>query len=258
MSRWPLAAILLIMSCSTAPPPRASGFLDRTVTVAGRDYPYVVYVPRVRPSGALPVILFLHGAGERGIDGLKPTQVGLGTAIRNEPARVPAIVVFPQAPDDERWIGAPADAAMAALDRTLVELDGDRDRVYLTGLSLGGFGTWHLAMLHPDRFAAIVPICGGIVPAGTASSVRQSPLTEGAADPHAFAAARVRHLPVWIFHGRDDQAILPTESRKMADALNAAGAANVRYTEYEGVGHNAWDRAYGEAALWRWLFAQKR
>lgn len=235
-----------------------TGFLDRSVMIGGSSYPYVVYVPRGwSRDRAWPLVLFLHGAGERGSDGQRPVQVGLGSAIRSAPERFPALVVFPQAPMDGRWIGDPADAAMAALEAAVREFGGDSERVYLTGLSMGGFGTWHLALAHRDVFAALVPVCGGIVPHGSATSVRQSPLTMGESDPYAFTARRLRHLPVWMFHGGDDTVIEASESRKMRDALRAVGAG-VRYTEYEGVGHNAWDRAYGEAELWAWVFAQRR
>jgi predicted peptidase len=218
----------------------------------------VVYVPREWTSRqAWPVVLYLHGAGERGTDGLRPTQVGLGAAIRSAPERFPAIVVFPQAPPDERWIGAPADAAMAALTASMKEFRGDADRVYLTGMSLGGFGTWHLALAHPRTFAAIAPVCGGIVPNGSATSVRQSPLTMNASDPYAFTAERLKHLPIWMFHGAKDDVILPEESRKMFEALRAIGA-DVRYSEFEDRNHNAWDRAYGDAELWNWMFQHRR
>lgn len=234
-----------------------TGFLDRSVTIDRVVYPYAVYVPRDwTPKQRWPVILFLHGAGERGSDGRRQMQIGVASAIRSGPERIPAIVVFPQAPDGQRWIGAPADAAMAALREAVREFHGDRSRIYLTGLSLGGFGTWHLALAHPDTFAAIVPVCGGIVPHGSATSVLQSPLTASASDPYALTAERLRHIPIRIFHGADDTVILPSESRTMFAALRAAGA-DVQYTEYEGVGHNAWDRAYGDAQLWTWLFAQR-
>jgi predicted peptidase len=238
------------------PPP--TGFLNRTVVLNGVAYPFVVYVPRDwTPSRAWPVILFLHGAGERGSDGLRPTQVGLGSAIRFAPERVPAVVVFPQAPLEERWIGLPAEAAMDALAQASAEFHGDPERTYLTGLSLGGFGTWHLALLHPHTFAALVPVCSGIVPHGSASSVRQSPLTQAAGDPYRFTAEQLHHLPVWMFHGADDDVIFPSESRSMQAALQVAGG-KVRYTEYPKTGHNAWDRAYAEADLWTWLFQQRR
>ena len=248
---------LAVVACRTMPLPPPTGFLDRQITASGTVWPYTVYVPRGwTPSRRWPVILFLHGAGERGTDGLRATAIGLGNAIRFHPERIPAVVVFPQVPPDERWLGAPADVAIAALDESIDEFSGDRERVYLTGLSMGGYGAWHLALQHPDRFAALVPVCGGIVPAGSGTSVRQSPLTIAAADPYAFTAKALRHIPVWIFHGADDLVVLPSESRKMHEALLAVGA-HVRYTEYPGVGHGSWERAYDEESLWAWLFAQR-
>jgi predicted peptidase len=252
-----VAATLATLACTTMHPPQ-TGFLNRTTTVDGRTFPYVIYVPRDwTPSRKWPVILFLHGAGERGTDGLRQTQVGIGTVIRFTPERVPAIVVFPQVPPEERWIGAPADAAMQALEEATAEFSGDAQRTYLTGLSMGGYGVWHLALAHPDRFAALIPICGGIVPAGSATSVRQSPLTSNAQDPYAFTAQQLKHIPTWIFHGADDTVVLPSESRRMAEALRNAGN-DVRATEYQGVGHNAWDPAFGDDELWSWMFRQAR
>ena len=233
-----------------------TGFLNRSLTIGGTTYRYAVYVPReFDRSRRWPVILFLHGSGERGTDGLKPTQVGIGSAIRFGSERIPAIVVFPQAPPDQRWLDQPADAAMMALDRAIAEFNGDPSRLYLTGLSLGGYGTWHLALANPNRFAALVVVCGGIVKPETAQNVRQSPLTMDAADPYVFTAQKLRHLPIRIYHGADDGLIPPTESRRMAAALEREGAT-VKYTEFPKVGHNAWDPAYGSDDLWTWLFAQ--
>src|SRR6476661_5877100 len=109
--------------------PHETGFLLRSVTVNGTAYPYSVYVPHdFDRARKLPVILFLHGSGERGSDGLKPTQIGVAAAIRHDPMRVPAIVVFPQAPSETRWIGEPAVAALAALEQATREFNGDRER----------------------------------------------------------------------------------------------------------------------------------
>ena len=229
--------------------PRETGFLNRDG--------YSVYVPRnFDPAHAWPVILFLHGAGERGSDGLRPTQIGIGAAIRANPDRIPAIVVFPQVPLEQRWIGAPADNAMRALDAAMKEFHGDPHRVYLTGLSMGGYGTWHLALAHPGRFAALVVVCGGLLPHSTTTSVQRSPLIPPDVDPYAYVAHPLRHIPIRIFHGAIDPVIPVEESRQMAEALRREGA-DVAYTEYPDVGHNAWERAYADPEMAAWLFRQR-
>lgn len=253
----PLLACAALLSCRTMPP-HETGFLIRSVTLRGTAYPYTVYVPRAfDKSKRWPVILFLHGSGERGADGLKSTQIGVAAAIRANPDRVQAIAVFPQAPADSRWLGDPADAAMAALEESIAEFHGDRSRLYLIGLSMGGYGTWHLALAHPDTFAALVVVCGGLLPHATTTAVQQSPLTMGSGDPYAFTAHALRHLPIRMFHGDADPVIPVTESRQMAEALKSEGA-DATLVEFAGVGHNSWDRAFGDAELWQWLFRQSR
>ncbi len=255
-----IAITAMVVSCrsaSTALMPE-TGFLDRTITLGTVTYPYAVYVPpQYDPGRTWPVVLFLHGAGERGHDGLRQTAVGIGSAIRWDRQRVPMIVVMLQVPDDGRWLDGPLNAAFLALDRSLAEFHGDPDRVILTGMSLGGYGTYALAYDHPDRFAALVPICGGILGHSTASSVIQLPATVGADDPYALVAQRIREIPVWIFHGADDPIIPVEEARRMSRALEHAGAA-VRYTELPDTGHNAWDPAYGSAELWQWMAERSR
>lgn len=248
--------VFLLASCRSSMPDRhESGFLTRTHEGGGIELPYVLYVPPELPPNP-PLILFLHGAGERGSDGLRQTAVGLGSEIRWNAQRFPALVLFPQAPAESRWHDVD-DQVIEIVERTAARYGVDPDRVYLTGISLGGYGTWHFAMKYPDRFAAIVPICGGILKPESAVNVRQSPLTAGEADPYATTARRVAHIPVWMFHGTDDDIIPVGESRRMRDELTKLGASP-RYSEYQGVNHGSWDRAYGEEELWRWLFAQKR
>ena len=234
-----------------------TGFLDRTVSVAGQTYRYQVYVPATYASQTRwPVIVFLHGAGERGADGLIQTNVGLAPAIRQNPARFPAIVIFPQVPTDSHWVGAPADAALAALVQTQKEFRTDPARVYLTGLSMGGHGTWYLAYRRPELFAAIVPLCGWVVDLDRfRGSVPVVPAESGAALP--ALARRLGKLPIWIFHGEVDGAVPVAGSREPAAALKAAGA-NVQYTEFLGMNHNIWDATYGSEEFTRWLFAQHR
>lgn len=251
-----LATALVAGSARALAQTPVTGFVDRQVTVDGGRYGYQVYVPRqYDPATEWPVILFLHGAGERGGDGLIQTAVGLGAAIRRDAARFPAIAVFPQAPAGGSWQGLAADIALAALDATLGELSVDESRVYLTGLSMGGNGSWYLAYHDPDRFAAMVVICG-FVSAGDPARYRA--IAPGApADPFAAVAGRVAGVPTWIFHGEADRVVAVEQSRGMAEALEAAGA-DVRYTEIPGTGHNAWDPAYASASLVDWLFAQRR
>ena len=234
-----------------------TGFLDRTVSVAGQSYHYQVYVPADYASQpSWPAILFLHGAGERGSDGLLQTNVGLAPAIRQNPSRYPAIVVFPQVPRDSQWVGVPADMAVAALQQTMREFHVDPKRVYVTGLSMGGHGTWYVAYRHPELFAAVVPICGWI---------RDFPQFRGSQPVVPGDSAQVMPLlvqklgktPIWIFHGEVDQVVNVNGSREPAAALKAAGA-DVRYTELLGLNHNSWDAAYGSDEFVKWLFAQHR
>lgn len=234
-----------------------TGFLDRTVEVADQSYRYQVYVPaNYAREAAWPVILFLHGAGERGSDGLLQTAVGLGDAIRRDPARYPAIVVFPQVPTDSQWVGTPGDMAIAALHQTMDEYAVDRDRVYLTGLSMGGHGTWYLAYRHTELFAAVAPICGWIPDFPQfRGSMPVVPPDSGA--PIPAVARKLRTTPIWIFHGEMDNVVAVGGSREPAAALEAVSTV-ARYTEYLGLGHNSWDATYASAAFTDWLFAQRR
>ena len=232
-----------------------TGFLDRQVTVEGTAYRYQIFVPvDYTPETRWPVILFLHGAGERGADGVLQTEVGLGRALRRDAARFPAIVVMPQAPRDTRWTGAPGVAAIAALDAAVDEFSTDADRVYLTGLSLGGNGTWYLAYAHPDRFAALAPICGFV---GGVAGRFPAFVPDDTRSLHEQVAERIRGIPTWIFHGEIDSVVPVSESRAMAEALKTLGSP-VTYSELPGTNHNSWDAAYASPALTDWLFAQRR
>lgn len=232
-----------------------TGFLDRTVTVAGETHRHQVFVPAdYLPTKRWPVILFLHGAGERGTDGLLQTEVGLGSALRRHPERYPAIVVFPQVSPDARWTGPAAEMALKALEQTEREFNIDRGRVYLTGLSMGGSGAWYLAYRNPERFAALLIICARIIPAAEAVE----PLVPPRDGPvYAALATRLKSLPIWLFHGDADDIVPVEQSRQVSAALQAAGAG-VRYTELAGVGHNAWDAAYASPEVAAWLLSQSR
>jgi len=234
-----------------------TGFLSRTVTVNGTTYRYQVYVPAdFTPKKKWPVILFLHGAGERGDDGSVHTQVGIGAAIRQHPERFPCVVVMPQCRRNQVWFGEMEQQALQALAQTMKEFNGDPQRVYLTGLSMGGYGTYYLAARHPGKFAAIAPICGGAVPPPTFPFPPDAATQVPAKQPYATIAKRLGKIPVWIFHGDADHVIPVTESRQMAEALRKLGAA-VKYTEYPDVNHNSWDRAYAEPEFIPWLLSHR-
>lgn len=244
MQGWMAGLAAAALALASIPEARAqgaaaTGFLDRAMTLDGTSYRYVVYVPRdYSAARKWPVVLFLHGAGERGSDGLKQSQVGIGGGIRMLSERYPAIVVMPQCATGDRWAGKMADQALKALDQTLAEFNCDADRQYLTGLSMGGYASWRIASEHPERFAAVVPICGGGMPESM--------------------APRLKDVPVWAFHGDQDRAVPVTRSREMVEAIKAAGGTKIRYTEYPGVEHNSWDKAYAEKEMTDWLFAQTR
>lgn len=252
-----VALVGLLMAFGVAEAQRVeTGFLDRVATVDGHEFRYQVYLPYSYTSETRwPVILFLHGAGERGSDGLLQTAVGLGPAIRRDPTRYPAITIFPQVPEDSLWVGVPAEAAMTALRQTLDEFSTDASRVYLTGLSMGGHGTWYLAYRYPESFAAVVPICAWVsARERLPPSAAVVPAEDG--EPFEALARRLKDVPVWIFHGEVDGVVPVEESREAAAALESAGA-DVRYTELLGVDHNSWDAAFGSVEFSTWLFQQR-
>jgi|SRR5581483_6158675 len=251
----PLALLLPAMSAR----PEDARFVERSVRVEGETYRYQIYVPSGHASAARwPVILFLHGSGERGSDGVRPTMEGLGPAIRRHPAAFPAIVVFPQARRGHWWDRPMLTQAVAALDAASAEFHGDPDRTYLTGVSMGGNGAWLLAADQPQRFAALVVVAGfAALPQLMAGADGAIAAVLRAPDPYRAIAERIRHIPVRLYHGAADRSVPVSESRKMAAALRAAGAS-VEYIEYPGVGHDSWDRAYDEPDLMPRLLAQRR
>lgn len=190
------------------------------------------------PATGWPVILFLHGAGERGTDGVRHTRVGIGPALVQFPWRYQALVVMPQCPPGVQWASPELEGALAALDAVLESARADEGRIYLSGISMGGFGAFALAARYPSRFAAVVPICGS-------------------GDPATMSRPLAR-TPMWVFHGADDDIVPVTYSREMVAALRAVGNDRVRYTEYRNVRHESWDMAYADADLPTWLLRQRR
>jgi predicted peptidase len=237
-----------------------SKFLERKVTIDGRTYRYRVWLPpHYTKLRRWPVILFLHGSAERGDDNLRQLTIGLPALLARDPSLYRAIVVVPQCTLGHEWYGEMETQALAALDASVKEFRGDRKRVYLTGISMGGAGVWFFAR-HRSRWAAVVPVCGEVVrqaddpfPIDPPPEIAKLLHTS---DPYDALATAIGPTPVWMFHGADDTVIPPDQSRRMYIALRAHHG-NARYTEYAGVGHDVWDRAYGDAALPKWLFAQR-
>ncbi len=259
--RGALLVLALALPAGPAASAESGQILPRTTELDGRTYKWQVFVPAGVASGDEenpPVILFLHGNGQTGTDGLRQTEIGLPAVLR-ERSDFPALVVMPQTPRGAWW-GTPEieRMALAALDSATAEFGGDPERTYLTGLSLGGYGTWALAYRHPERFAALVPVCGGITTRRTRIPVPDwHPSATHPEDPWAEMARVVAGIPAWVFHGANDRRVPADESRRMVAALETAGA-RPRYTEYPGVGHDSWVPAYREEGLYEWLFRQRR
>jgi predicted peptidase len=255
--------LLLMINTSSGYTPartRDTGFLNRTITIGANTYRYQVYVPADKnPKKKRPIIVYLHGTEAFGVDGLLQTQGGLGDAIRKQAERFSCIVVFPQCREKTRWVNDEMEEqVLKALTRTVKEFNGDPQQLYLTGISMGGVGTWYIAAQHPGVFAAIVPIAGRIVLPKLSTFAPLPPKVATITDsqnPYQSIAYLLGKIPVWVFHGGEDPVNSVTESRKMVEALKAAGG-NVKYTEYEGVGHVCWDKAYAEPELLPWLFSQ--
>lgn len=235
--------------------PLSPGFQGRSMVVEGVTYKYQIFVPQgYTPTKSWPVILFLHGSGESGSDGLRQTTVGLGAYVAANAATFPAIVVFPQVPalTTGPIIQLADSINKAALNLTLAEVRADSLRIYLTGLSQGGDLSWDIDYAAPTKFAAVVPIAGSIC--GTCvlpgSGLSQSAVV-------SRVVQRLVTLPIWIFHGGSDPLVSPVDDRSTYAAFRAAGSP-IKYTEYAGMGHNVWDITYADPSLWTWLFAQHR
>ena len=238
-------------------PVTATGFINRTVLEqdGGVAMRYVVYVPQdYTPERAWPMIVFLHGAGERGDDGLVQTEVGIGTAIRRHAERFPAIVVMPQCPAGLFW-NVILPEMEAAVARTREEYAVDPERMYLTGLSMGGYGTWLWGGMDTQPWAALMPICGG----GSEAEI-QHLSSQPIGDTFGNLSDRLERLaevPIWAFHGADDETVPPQCTKRMVRMVREAGG-DVQYTEFPDTGHNSWDKAYGDPKAIRWLLEQRR
>jgi acetyl esterase/lipase len=231
-------------------PPQETGFLNRRIELHGAAYRFQVYLPeewRRDDRKQWPIILFLHGRGERGSEGMWQTQIGLPQAVRDHPERWPFVIVMPQCPLPNYWTDPDMLAmAMAALDQETAEFRGDPERTYLTGISLGGYGAWELARLHPQRWAAVA-----IAASGVFWSYAPERWQEVSTLPAEYARALGR-TPLWLFHGTDDPVVPQRESELMFEAFKVAGG-HVRLWLYQGLKHDCWTRAFNEPEVPRWL-----
>jgi predicted peptidase len=217
--------------------PQQSLTFEREITKKLR-LKYLLYLPgNYNPDEdkKWPLILFLHGAGERGdnLDIVKRTGI---PKIVEKNDKFPFISVSPQCPEHSSWEGHFEELDLL-LEEIVQSYKVDEDRVYVTGLSMGGYGTWDLAMVFPDRFAAIVPICGG--------------------STYPEAVGVLKNLPIWAFHGSEDDIVPVEESKDLVDALKALDG-NVRFTIYRDTGHDSWTQTYENADIYKWMLQQKR
>ena len=198
---------------------------------------YLLYLPKgygEKKEQKWPLILFLHGAGERG-DDLEVVKKHGPPKLIEQGKEFPFIIVSPQCPIQTWWTEV-LDPLVALLDDVQSRYAVDPDRVYVTGLSMGGFGTWALACRHPERFAAIAPICGG---------------------GDWFLAERLKNVPVWVFHGAKDPVVPLRESTDMVEALKRVGG-NVQLTVYPEAQHDSWTETYNNPKLYEWFLSHRR
>jgi len=200
---------------------------------------YLISLPKDYDADgeSVPLMLFLHGRGESyGLLSLVAKWGPPMMAAQGEP--LPFLVVSPQCPGDDSWSSETQQKRLIELlDHIVKNHNVDESRVYLTGLSMGGYGSWRLAADHPERFAAVAPVCGGGDPAD---------------------AEKLKTLPIWVFHGDQDRAVPFSKSVEMVDAIKAAGGEQIRFTSLEHIGHNCWSATYATPELYEWMARQKK
>lgn len=214
---------------------------------------YRIHLPKNLQQGQrYPLVVFLHGSGERGSDNKQQLLLGVRDILSYcRSKELPAFIIAPQVPVGEKWVNVDGAAdfqnmpqrpsasmqmLIGLLDELILALPVDKNRIYVTGLSMGGFGTWDLIERFPHRFAAAIPVCGG---------------------GDELMAPLIKAMPIWAFHGEKDPIVKTARSRNMIKAIRMAGGHPL-YSEYPGVEHNAWDRAYKDQAVLSWLFEQHK
>lgn len=221
-------------------------------TPEGEVLKYRIHVPANLPAGKkVPLVLFLHGAGERGDDNVAQLKHGVADLIRFGMTNGEAIVIAPQCPAGTQWVNTnwsapshlmpsmpstPMKLALLLLQDALSKMPVDPDRVYVTGISMGGYGVWDILQRKPALFAAAIPICGG---------------------GDTTLAPKLKNIPIRVFHGEKDSAVMVSRSRDMVKALQNCGG-KVQYREYPNAGHDVWTRTYADKTVLKWLFDQRR
>jgi len=227
------AGLLALGSVSAAEPAPGTQTAQSFTNASGTLH-YWLWLPKDTPAEGAPLLVFLHGAGERGDDLAVVKKHGPPKLVDSLPVLQPFIVVSPQCPKEQWW---DVDLVKALTDAVVEKFKPDRTRLYLTGLSMGGYGTWGLTTKFPDFFAAAVPVCGGGDPA---------------------QAAKIKDLPIRVYHGAKDEAVPLARSQEMVDALKAAGAKDVELTIYPDLAHDSWTPTYADPKLYEWLLTKQR
>jgi predicted peptidase len=251
-TRYLTAAALLMLAAGTttqtisAPAPETMQTAEhfQFKKTLSTEVNYLLLLPKgydAKAKRRWPLILFLHGAGERGTNVWKVATHGPPKNAAAQ-ANFPFIVVSPQCPEQQTWS---KDVLLALLDEIVAKHAVDTSRIYLTGLSMGGYGTWDLGLTHPERFAAIVPICGGGQMIAVLLSSRDK-------------AAALKSLGVWAFHGGKDPVVPLQESQRMVDSLKKVGLSDVKLTVYPEAGHDSWTETYKNPELYEWLLKHER
>lgn len=222
--------------------------------VSGQKLSYLIHVPEgAAPADGWPMLLFLHGAGERGKNLEKVKVHGPPKLIDKFPELKKSVVVSPQCPRGSWWVSK----TLMALVKEVLSSHGKKindQRIYVTGLSMGGYGSWDLISKNRDFFAAAAPICGG----GSIERLKRILKIKGAEPFDIDDLTRVKDMPIWAFHGSNDDVVPQRESEVLIGALKEAGNKNVKFTSYKGVGHDSWTRTYNNPEFYKWLYSHGR
>ena len=241
--RKELPAILAGLVSSKLFTGRQGEITGKAAQIGAETFDYQVYVPpESKNVENLPLIVFLHGIRERGSGGFIPREGMFGTIVKQYLKAIPAIVLLPQCRPGKYWSDPVMDQmVIKAIEQSTAEFRADAKKISLLGVSMGGYGVWHFGANYPEKFAALVSICGG------------SPLMSG--DRFTPIAKKIGKIPAWLFHGTEDTIVPVSESREIYNALKANGG-DIKYSEYAGVGHNVWLNALNEKDLMPWILTR--